>query len=270
MSIIEKKTVFWADSPGIWEFTHTFYKIIFSFILFHLCLSSFSLDLFHLPSLLSSCLSIFSSLVFHLLTLISCLFSSFIFSLHVSRSSLLKSFIFSAFFLSSFSVSLSLPVSVLWWLLLSLVCVFLWSWCACGVVWCGTLKTPVFQNVPVFTGTTPAGVTLPRKGNTCGRGAGTHGDVSNVHTGGTDGEKSGVERVEVEISVTHQHQHTPTPTHTNTHTFHSNNTYNAQSTTQNTQSVIASSACQNLPAWGYHLTPEVQRKKPLDLTHFQQ
>ena len=43
-------------------------------------------------------------------------------------------------------------------------CVSLWSWC-------GTLKTHV------CTGTTPA------CGNTCGRGAGTHGDVLNVHTG---------------------------------------------------------------------------------------
>ena len=148
---------------------HLFFHPVSSLSLFILS-RSLSSSLF--SSLLSS-----SSLIFHLLTLFSCLFSSFIFSLLVSRSSLLQSFIFSAFSLSSFSVSLCPCLRVLWWLLLSLVCMFLWSWCV-RAVWCGgTLKTSVFQNVPVCTGTTPA------SGNTCGGDASTHGDVSNVHTG---------------------------------------------------------------------------------------
>ena len=50
-------------------------------------------------------------------------------------------------------------------------------WC----VWCPRVyvqkRLRVYvQNVPVCTGTTPA------CGNTCGRGAGTHGDVLNLHT----------------------------------------------------------------------------------------
>ena len=67
-------------------------------------------------------------------------------------------------------------------------------WCAmCGCwCWCVTQTTPFLpvctfktppphprvyiQNVPVCTGNTPASVT------TCGRGAGTHRDVLNVHT----------------------------------------------------------------------------------------
>ena len=81
-------------------------------------------------------------------------------------------------FLLSLSLSLSLSPCVVVVVVVSCVYVFVVVVCACGVVWCGTLKTPVFQYVPVCTGTTPA------SGNTCGRGAGTHGDVSNVHTGG--------------------------------------------------------------------------------------
>ena len=53
--------------------------------------------------------------------------------------------------------------------------------CVCGVV-CGAawhaeknLRVSI-QNVSVFTGTTRTCVT------TCGRGAGTHGDVLNLHT----------------------------------------------------------------------------------------
>ena len=73
-------------------------------------------------------------------------------------------------------------------LLLSLLCVtvvvvvVVVSVCA---VWCGdTLKIPrvYVQNVPVCTGNTSTCV------NTCGCGAGTHGDVLNGHTGG--GERS--------------------------------------------------------------------------------
>ena len=145
-------------------------------------------------------------------------------------------------FLLSLSLSLSLSPCVVVVVVVSCVYVFVVVVCACGVVWCGTLKTPVFQYVPVCTGTTPA------SGNTCGRGAGTHGDVSNVHTGGVlnvhreewGGEGGGGDQRDTPTP-------TPTHTHTNTHTLHSNSTYNAQSTTQNTQSVIASYACQNLP-----------------------
>ena len=71
-------------------------------------------------------------------------------------------------------------------------CVCCWrvSWCGCWPVcwcwcWCVTLTLlhsttslprVYIQNVSVCTGTTPASVT------TCGRGAGSHGDVLNVHT----------------------------------------------------------------------------------------
>ena len=66
-------------------------------------------------------------------------------------------------------------------------CVFVCVCCVC--VCCGMLKKrgkPVFgfnvprvyiQNVPVYAGTTRTCV------ETCARGAGTHGDVLNVHTG---------------------------------------------------------------------------------------
>ena len=59
-------------------------------------------------------------------------------------------------------------------------------WCVGGVS-VGTLKTPCvdskrlhvyIRNVPVCTGTTRTCV------ETCARGAGTHGDVLNAHTGG--------------------------------------------------------------------------------------
>ena len=75
-------------------------------------------------------------------------------------------------FLLLLSLSLSLcPLSpcVVVVVVVSCVYVFVVVVRACGVVWCGTLKTPVFQYVPVCTGTTPA------SGNTCGRGARTHG-----------------------------------------------------------------------------------------------
>ena len=60
------------------------------------------------------------------------------------------------------------------------VCVVVWC------VWCPRVyvqkRLRVYvQNVPVCTGTTPACVT------TCGRGAGTHGDVLNLHGGFLDG-----------------------------------------------------------------------------------
>ena len=95
-----------------------FYKIIFSFISFRLKFSSFSLDL-----------SIFS----------------FIFSFLLSPLVLIFSSLFSFSSLLSVSLSLSVPVCpclslsipvLLWWLLLCLVCMSLWSWCVRGV-WCG-------------------------------------------------------------------------------------------------------------------------------------
>ena len=81
-------------------------------------------------------------------------------------------------------LSLSLSVSVCLRVVLCLV-----LWCGlCGVcgVLCETLKKPCVhskhprmyvQNVPVYAGTTRTRVV------TCARGAGTHWDVFNVHTG---------------------------------------------------------------------------------------
>ena len=114
--------------------------------------------------------------------------------------------------LVSLSLSVSLcpclslsPCVVVVVVVVSCVCMSLWSWCV-RAVWCGTLKTSV------CTGTTLAS------------GAGTHGDVLNVHT-------ENVLNVDTErgvgvwgVSVTHQyqHQHTPTPAHCTptTHTTH--------------------------------------------------
>ena len=69
--------------------------------------------------------------------------------------------------------------------------------CACGVVWHAENPHVYIQNVPVCTGTTPA------CGNTSGRGAGTHGDVLNVHTGGGGG---GVLNVHTEGSFESTHK----------------------------------------------------------------
>ena len=84
--------------------------------------------------------------------------------------------------------------------------------------------------------------TPPTCGNTCGRGAATHGDVFNEHT---------ERRVGVclwwrgeGVSVTHQHQHQHT--HTRKHSHNAQRT-NAQHTTQNMQGVIASSSDQICP-----------------------
>ena len=63
------------------------------------------------------------------------------------------------------------------------------------------------QNVPVCTGTTPACVT------TCGRGAGTHGDVLNLHTEvfWTDTrERGGEEREGRGVTVSSAYQEKPT------------------------------------------------------------
>ena len=66
-----------------------------------------------------------------------------------------------------------------------------------------------FQTSSVCTGTTPA------CGNTCGRGAGTHGDVLNVHTGGvlnghTGRKEGGGGRGEGIVTVSSSHQNLPT------------------------------------------------------------
>ena len=223
-----------------------FNKIIFSFSRFISIFSPFSLDAlifsfifsFMCSLLLSPLSSLFSSL------LLSCLVSSLAFFL-------LPSCLVS----SSLSLSLSVPVCpclrvLLWWLLLCLVCMSLWSWCV-RAVWCGTLKTPVctFKTSPC--------VPAPRAHafqHTCGRGAGTHGDVLNVHTGGRF-ERSHGEREEA------GQRDTPTHTHQHPHAA-TTNTHNAQHTTQNTQGVITSSAYQNLLTRGQHLTPEVHQRNP--------
>ena len=69
------------------------------------------------------------------------------------------------------------------------------------------------QDVPVCTDTTPA------CGSTCARGAGTHGDVLNLHT-----------EVFSACHTTHHTHHTHTATHTATHTTHTN-THNTQTLT---------------------------------------
>ena len=164
--------------------------------------------------------------MFHLLSSFCILVLSFIFcpvSLFFIWSLLSSSCLFSFLFLSCLvSLSLSLSVSLCFSLSLSVsvclclgvslslsrcgvCCGVMWCvWCCvcCGVVCCGVwcvwcprvyvqkrLRVYV-QNVPVCTGTTPACVT------TCGRGAGTHGDVLNlhkegffVHTHGREGER---------------------------------------------------------------------------------
>ena len=179
---------------------------------------------------------LFSSLLFHLLLsfLVSPLSSSRFFSFLVSSSLFLSCLVSLS---HSVSVCLSLSVSVSLRLSPSLSpcgvvccgivwCVSLWSWCCCwswcvfGVcvcVCCGTLKKRekkkkrvwirkrlrvCIQNVPVYAGTTRTCV------STRARGAGTHGDVLNLHTEG----------------VLYIHR------------------------------VIVSSAYQNLPTYGYHVT----------------
>ena len=79
------------------------------------------------------------------------------------------------------------------WLVLCCVSVWLWLWCVvcvCGVCKVQNALRVYVQNVPVCTGTTPA------CGNTCARGASTHGDVLNVHTARSKGQRD-----------THTHQH---------------------------------------------------------------
>ena len=90
------------------------------------------------------------------------------------------------------------------------------------------------QNVPVCTGTTHTCF------NMCARGAGTHGDVLNVHTG-----TCGVD-TRVFQRVTH---HTPHTTH---HTTHNNTTHN-NTTHNNTR--------HNTPQQHDHNTSRKQRQR---------
>ena len=137
------------------------------FILSLLLSCFFSLLVFSLlfSSLLSSL--IFSCLVFHLLSSLCILISSFIFCPVSSSSCGLFFHLFtclaSSLVFSRLSSHMSLSVSL----------------CVSLTVLCGVCGVPVctFKNTSVCTGTTPA------CDNTCGRGAGTHGDVSNVHKG---------------------------------------------------------------------------------------
>ena len=109
-----------------------------------------------------------------------------------------------------------------------------WCWC-----WCVTLTLPSFphpsprvyvqnavrvyiQNVPVCTGTTPA------CGNTCGRGAGAHGDVLNVHT-------EGVLNVHTQVFQPSTPHTTTTATATPTHNTTPTNQPTKQTTTPTNQ-----------------------------------
>ena len=130
-------------------------------------------------SLSSSCL--FSCLASSLF--LSSLFSS----LDLLFSCLVSPLSSSRFFSVSLSLSLSVPVSVWCCVLWCVVCVvvvvvlLLVVVCVCVCVaarWKKTWKKNrvCIQNVPVYAGTTRTCV------STCARGAGTHGDVLNLHT----------------------------------------------------------------------------------------
>ena len=102
----------------------------------------------------------------------------------------------------------------------------------CGVLWCPRVyvqkRLRVYvQNVTVCTGTTPACV------STCGRGAGTHGDVLNLH-------KEGFLYIHTEERGRGEREE---------------------------RGVTVSSAYREKPTKSSHLAPQVHRKKLLDLTH---
>ena len=172
---------FWANSSGGFEGLETFF----------LKKSSFPSSLSLSSSCLFSCLA--SSLLFHLL--ISSLFFHLLLSFLVSPLSSVSLCLCLSLSLS-LSVSVSVWCCVLWCCvvcvvvvvvsLLVMVCV-----CVCVCVCCGTLKKRernrvwiqkrlrvCIPNVPVCAGTTRTCV------STCARGAGTHGDVLNLHTEG--------------------------------------------------------------------------------------
>ena len=124
------------------------------------------------------------------LALLSCLVSFFIFvffCLVCTLPSSLPSLSLSSFFVFSLSLCLCLPV-----MLCCVVCVLLVVVCVFGVrvwvlrraekngktrMWIPTRLCVYVQNVSVCTGTTRTCVSA------CTRGAGTHGDVLNAHTG---------------------------------------------------------------------------------------
>ena len=179
-------------------------------MLFHVCI----LDMFFIRG----CFASFLSLVF------SCV-SSFNFSL-VSRLVL--------------SLVLSFCLRVLLWLLLWCVVSCVWCVLCCVlclvscVLWCDTLNPPPrvsVQNVTVRTGNTRTCF------YTCARGAGTHGDILNGHTGSV-------------FSVSHHNK----TQHTTTH-------HNTQDTTQHSSPKSAHA--------GLSRASEVHQKQALDLTHFQ-
>ena len=152
--------------------------------------------------------------------------------------------------LLSFSVPLCpcLSLRVLLLVVVSCVHVVVVVVCACGVGWHAENPRAYIQNVPVCTGTTPA------CGNTCGRRAGTHGDVLNVHTGGVPTERGAGE------GGTHTHQHP--------HTAH-------QQQTQHTTHKTEHARCHRqfcLPKFAHvRLSPDARGspKKTLDLIHSQ-
>ena len=75
------------------------------------------------------------------------------------------------------------------------------------------------------TGTTPA------CGNTCARGAGTHGDVLNLHTEVFSACQAAPHTTPHTQHNTHTHTTHNTHTHTHTHTTHTHTTHNTQHTT---------------------------------------
>ena len=105
-------------------FTNIFYTIIFSFISYHLCLSSFSLDLFHLlfhlPSSLLFSLHLLLSFIFSLSSLVTSRLSSSLFLSLDLLFHLPSSLLFSSLFIfSCLSSSHSLLLSLLVFHLLS-------------------------------------------------------------------------------------------------------------------------------------------------------
>ena len=185
LHLVSSHVVLLLSSCPLSSLLSTFSSLVFN-LLFHL----------HVSLLLSF---IFSFLPFHRLVsslllsrlLFSCLVFSFLFfSCLVSSSLFLSSLFFSCLVLSLFlCLPLSLSVSLCLSLFLSVsvsvsLCLSPCGVVCCGVVWCvwcprvyvqKRLRVYV-QNVPVCTGTTRTCVT------TCGRGAGTYGDVLNLHT----------------------------------------------------------------------------------------
>ena len=194
--------------------SHLFSSLLFHPLSLHL-VSSFISDLLLLllwsllsSSVLSLLLHVVSSFISsHVLLLLlsflvsplTCLFTCLA-SFLVLCSLFFSCLVSSLFLCLSLSLSVSLCLSLFLSVSLCFCLSLSVSLCLCCVVCvvspCVCSKTPPcvrskrlrvkIQNVPVCTGTTPACVT------TCGRGAGTHGDVLNAHTGGRGEEGAGV------------------------------------------------------------------------------